>query len=189
MKPILVNFRDTRVLVIGFGPIGQHKASVLFHEGATICVVDPRISEALMADHPEYTFKLKPYDVSDLEGLDFVVVATSDKTLNQLIAGEAKAKHLLCSVVSSGEESGFTFMSVVKRGDLTIGISTQHLFPGLTKKVRRQLEDYFPEDYGDYIAYMAAERLKILGIDTEDKDQLMKELMSISYEAYKQGRD
>ena len=189
MKPVLVNFRDTRVLVIGFGPIGQHKASVLFCEGATICVVDPHISEALMADHPEYIFKLKPYDVSDLEGVDFVVIATSDKTLNQRIAGEAKANHLLCSVVSSGEESGFTFMSVIKRGDLTIGISTQHLFPGLTKKVRRQLEDYFPEDYGDYIAYMAAERLKILGIDTEDKDQLMKELMSISYEAYKQGRD
>lgn len=189
MKPILVNFKDTRVLVIGFGPIGQHKASVLFHEGATIVVVDPLTSEALMAEHSEYTFKLKSYDVSDLDGVDFVVIATNDKTLNQLIAREAKAKHLLCSVVSSGEESGFTFMSVIKRGDLTIGISTQHLFPGLTKKVRRQLEDYFPEDYGDYIAYMAAERLKILGIDTEDKDQLMKELMSISYEAYKQGRD
>lgn len=189
MKPVLVNFRDTRVLVIGFGPIGQHKASVLFREGAIIVVVDPHISEALMAEHPEYIFNIKPYDVRDLEGIDFVVIATSDKTLNQRIAGEAKANHLLCSVVSSGEESGFTFMSVIKRGDLTIGISTQHLFPGLTKKVRRQLEDYFPEDYGDYIAYMAAERLKILGIDTEDKDQLMKELMSISYEAYKQGRD
>ena len=189
MQPILVNFRDTRVLVIGFGPIGQHKASVLFREGATLCVVDPLISEALMAEHPEYIFKLKPYDVSDLEGVDFVVIATSDKTLNQRIAGEAKAKHLLCTVVSSGEESGFTFMSVVKRGDLTIGISTQHLFPGLTKKVRLLLDDYLPEDYGDYIAYMAVERQKILGIDTENKDQLMKELMSISYEAYKQGRD
>ena len=79
-------------------------------------------------------------------------------------------------------------MSVVKRGDLTIGISTQRLFPGLTKKVRRLLEDYFPEDYGDYIAYMAAERQKLLGLEVEDKNHLMKELMSISYEAYKQGR-
>lgn len=188
MKPILVNFRDTRVLVIGFGAIGQHKASVLFHEGATICVVDPHIREALMADHPEYTFKLKPYDVSDLENVDFVIVATSDKTLNQLIAGEAKARHLLCSVVSNGEESRFTFMSEVKRGDLTIGVSTQGLFPGLSKKVRLLLEDYFPEDYGDYIAYMAIERHKLLGLEAKQKDQLMKELMSISYEAYKQGR-
>lgn len=189
MKPILVNFRDTSVLVIGFGPVGQHKASVLFREGATICVVDPHISEALMADHPEYIFKIKTYDVRDLEGVDFVVIATSDKTQNQRIAGEAKAKHLLCSVVSSGEDSGFTFMSEVKRGDLTIGVSTQGLFPGLSKKVRLLLEDYFPEDYGDYIAYMATERHKLLGLDAEDKDQLMKELMSISYEAYKQGRD
>lgn len=189
MQPILVNFRDTRVLVIGFGPIGQHKASVLFREGATICVVDPNIGEALMAEHPEYAFKLKPYDDGDLEGVDFVVAATSDKIQNQLIAREAKSRHLLCSVASSGEESGFTFMSVVKRGDLTIGISTKHLFPGLTKKVRLLLDGYLPEDYGDYIAYMASERQKLLGLDTEDKDQLMKELMSISYEAYKQGRD
>jgi|GEM_PF-5685392 len=189
MQPILVNFRDTKVLVIGFGPVGQHKASVLFHEGATICVVDPCISEALMAEHPQYTFKLKPYDANDLEEVDFVVIATSDKTQNQRIAGEAKARHLLCSVVSSGDESRFTFMSVVKRGDLTLGISTKHLFPGLTKKVRVLLEDYFPEDYGDYIAYMATERQKLLGLEVENKDQLMKELMSISYEAYKQGRD
>ncbi|MRS05409.1 hypothetical protein EG832_19675 [bacterium] len=80
-------------------------------------------------------------------------------------------------------------MSEVKRGDLTIGVSTQGLFPGLSKKVRLLLEDYFPKDYGDYIAYMATERYKLLGLDAKQKDQLMKELMSISYEAYKQGRD
>ena len=188
MQPILVNFRDTRVLIIGFGPVGQHKASVLYHEGATICVVDPSIGEELMARYPEYLFHLKSYDTSDLEGVDFVIISTSDKDLNQSIAVEAKAKHLLCSVVSSGEESGFTFMSAVRRGDLTIGISTQHLFPGLTKKVRVQLEDYFSEDYGDYLAYMAAERQKILGEHADVKDSLIKTLLSTTYEAYKKGR-
>jgi len=189
VQPILVNFKDTRVLVIGFGPIGQHKASVLFNEGAKITVVDPNISDHLMANHAEYTFQLKKYETRDLEGTDFVIIATDDKGLNQDIAREAKIRHLLCSVASSGEDSGFSFMSVVKRGDLTIGISTQHRFPGLTKKVRIQLEEYLPVDYGDYIAYMATERQRLQEEDAKDKDQKMKALMLTTYEAYKQGRD
>lgn len=189
MQPILVNFKNTSVLVVGFGPIGQHKASVLHAEGARIRVVDPMIDKALRERHPEYAFWPRAYESCDLEGVDFVIVATSDKVLNLCIAQEAKARHLLCSVASSGEDSGFTFMSVVKRGDLTIGISTKHRFPGLSKKVRVMLEAHLPEDYGDYIDHMANERQKLLGEDAEDKDQGMKKLMGTTYEAYKQGRD
>lgn len=189
MHPILVNFTDMRVLIVGFGPIGQHKASVLFSEGAKISVIDPRIDEAQVATYPEYSIKPKVYDPNDLAGVDFVVIATGDKALNKSIAQDAKARHLLCSVVSSGEDSGFTFMSVVKRGDLTIGISTRHQFPGLSKQVRLMLEDYLPEDYGDYIDYMANARKKLLEEGADNKEQQMKALMCTTYEAYKQGRD
>lgn len=189
MLPVLVNFQDTTVLVIGFGPVGQHKARTLHQEGASIIVVDPNVNEEMIISNSNYIFKRRPYITCDLEGIDFIVICTQDKLLNNRIAEEAKSKHVLCTVASNGHSSRFTFMSVFNRGHLSIGISTQCLFPGLSKKVRHLLENSIPEDYGEYVEYMAAERKKLLLENPDEKAQLMNTLMMTTYDAYKRGRD
>lgn len=189
MIPVLVDFYQKRILVVGFGAIGQHKASVMAGDGAIVSVVDMKLSIDLIQRFPSYTFREGIYTSQDLDNMDFVIAATDDRTLNTQIARDAQSRHLLCSIADSGNTSDFTFMSVVKRGDLTIGISTKHKFPGLSKKVRILLEDYLPEDYGDYLAYMSKERQALLEEDADNKEEKIKALMCFTYEAFKQGRD
>lgn len=189
MIPVLVDFNQKHILVVGFGPIGQHKAAVLSEDGGVITVIDKYLPIDIIQRYPAYTFRKGAYTIKDLDTMDFVIAATDDRALNAQVAKDAGSRHLLCSVVDSGSTSDFTFMSVVKRGDLAIGISTKHRFPGLSKKVRLMLEEYLPEDYGDYIEYMANARQTLLVENAEDKDQRIKALMSTTYEAFRQERD
>lgn len=189
MIPVMIDFNHKRILVVGFGAVGQRKASVLAGEGALITVVARNLPELLRQRFPSYTFREGAYDVGDMDHMDFVVAATNQRLLNIEISREAKRRHLLCSIADDGSESDFTFMSVVNRGDLSIGISTKHRFPGLTKKVKDMLEAHFPEDYGDYVDYMAKARAYCLTLPEAEKKKGLSELLEITYDVYKQGRD
>ena len=68
--------------------------------------------------------ELRPYRSSDLEGVFLAVVATSSRTLNERIYGEAQARRVLCNVVDVPDLCDFFYPSVVRRGDLQIAVST-----------------------------------------------------------------
>lgn len=189
MQPILMNFKSLNACVIGFGAVGRHKARQLYHEGAVVHVVDPGISEEAIAAYGQYHFIKASYTPEHLEHMDLVIAATSDRDVNQRIAKDAKARHLLCSISDDGQSGSFTWMSVVRRGPLTIGISTGHQFPGLTKKIRVELENKFPEDYGDYVAFMGKERAMLKSLSAEEKEAALEALLEITYDLYKQGRE
>ncbi len=189
MQPILMDFKDLNVCIVGFGPVGRHKAAVLLEQGAVVTIVDPVLLEECMKDYPSCRFIQRAYTEAVLEHMDCVVASTSDRALNLQIALDAKTRHVMCSVSDNGDAGTFTFMSVVRRGKMSLGISTQHTFPGLAKKIRGILEDYFPEDYGDYIDYMAQQRAVIKTLSSAEKEAALKTLLKTSYDLYKQGRE
>lgn len=187
MIPVLFDLTDKAALVVGFGAVGQHKAAILAREGAVVTVVSDLLPTIDQSAYPHHHFINKAYEESDLNSMDIVVAATDDKVLNTAIAAAAKAQHILCSMPDDGANGDFTFMSQINRGDLTIGISTRHRFPGLTKKIRILLESYFPEDFGEYVAYMADKREKLRHLNEIEKKKGLQALLETTYESYKWG--
>jgi precorrin-2 dehydrogenase/sirohydrochlorin ferrochelatase len=151
-------------LVVGGGGVGTRKVMTLLKCGAKVTVVSPEISERLhnLAESATLTFKPRPYQTSDLEGMFLVIGATDDETLNRQISRDAERRHTLCNIADRPAICNFILPSIIQRDDLVITISTSGQSPALAKKLRKKLEGQFGEEYGDFLQLMGAIRKKLL---------------------------
>ncbi len=75
---------------------------------------------------------------------------------------------VLVNVEDQGALCDFHVPSVVRRGDLTITVSTGGRSPGLAARVRRFLEELFGPEWADHLEEVAARRAewRTRGADT-----------------------
>jgi len=169
-------------LVIGAGKVGEPKIEGLFETGARIRVVaieaTPQIREWARLGRIELI--LRPYAITDLEGVFLAVVATSSRSLNEWIYRDAQQRGVLCNVVDVPDLCDFFYPAVVRRGDLQIAVSTAGQSPSLAQKIRQQLEKQFGPGYTSWIAELGATRKLILAsdLDRERKLDLLHSLAS-----------
>lgn len=162
--PVFLNLDNQKCLVIGGGQVAERKVLSLLECGAKVKVVSPKITENLQelvkTGAIEYT--AREYCSSDLDGAFLVISATSSEDLNNKIAEECRMRNILINVVDDPDKCSFIVPSVVRRGDLTIAISTSGKSPALAKKIRQELEEHYGPEYGEFIEIMGEIRKKIL---------------------------
>ena len=90
-----------------------------------------------------------------------VIAATNDPKVNSTIAAKAKERGLLINAVDQPGDCNFIMPSIVKRGDLHIAISTAGKSPALAKKIRKQMELTFGQEYGAFLELMGIKRLLV----------------------------
>ncbi len=86
-------------------------------------------------------------NLRDLSRAFLVISATDDRKINTLISAYCRKKGILVNVVDAPEECNFILPSIVRRGDLSITISTNGVSPALAKKIRQELEQKFGVEY------------------------------------------
>ncbi|RMD46604.1 MAG: bifunctional precorrin-2 dehydrogenase/sirohydrochlorin ferrochelatase, partial [Aquificota bacterium] len=91
-------------------------------------------------------FEKKEFDFEDLKGIDIVVVAVDDISLQEKIYQYTRGKNILVNSVDSPDFCDFIFPAYVKKGDLVIGVSTSGKVPGLSGRIREKIEECLPED-------------------------------------------
>lgn len=83
-----------------------------------------------------------------------VIAATSNREENHHIAELCHACNTLINVADSEEESSFIFPSVVRKGDISIGINSGTGSPTVSKHIRKQIEKAVPDYYADIAVFM-----------------------------------
>ncbi|MBU0986624.1 MAG: bifunctional precorrin-2 dehydrogenase/sirohydrochlorin ferrochelatase, partial [Proteobacteria bacterium] len=111
--------------------------------------------------------KNRPFHAADLDGMFLVFGATDNETLNRQIHEEAERRGLLCNIADRPQVSNFILPSIVNRGDLVIAISTSGKSPAFAKKLRKDLEKTFGNEYARFLQLMGAIRKKLLKEDHE----------------------
>lgn len=147
--PLFENIDGRTFLIIGGGKVAAGKVRRLLQFTNRIVVV---------AEETEITgvkVLRKTYEPTDLERGDYVIVATSNRALNKEIAQECRAQRIPVNVVDDPELCTFLFPSVIKKGDLTIGISTGGTSPAYAQQLRREIEESLPEDIAPILERMA----------------------------------
>jgi precorrin-2 dehydrogenase / sirohydrochlorin ferrochelatase len=162
--PIQLDVRGRRCLVVGGGGVGTRKVGTLLSCGARVTVVSPEATDELRRLSAAGLIRLweRAYAASDLEGTFLVIGATDDEDLNRRISGDAAALNLLCNIADRPEKCNFILPAIVQRGDLVLTISTSGKSPALAKKLRRELEHQFGDEYAVLLRLMGAIRKRLL---------------------------
>ncbi|GGH61204.1 precorrin-2 oxidase [Paenibacillus silvae] len=161
--PIYVNTSGKPVLVIGGGRVAERKVKGLLQGEARITVVSPQLTPALEQLHQESRFEwiARSYRNGDLRGAFLVYAATDDSQVNTAVVEEAEAASILVNDAISSGNSSFITPSVVRRGRLSIAISTAGAGPAAAAEIRALLEQQFGDEYETYLDFLHQMRMEI----------------------------
>ena len=161
--PLFIDLNDKTVLVVGGGPVAARKARVLLDYGPRVLVCAPRFVPELEQLSGAELLR-QPFVPDLLEGVSLAIAATDDRVLNRTVAQLCRKRAIPVNVADSREESTFLFPAVVRRGRLSVGISTGGASPAAAAYVRRTLEEQLPESLEPILDWLEDQRKK--GKDT-----------------------
>ena len=162
--PINLDIQNRHCLVIGGGKVATRKVATLLKCGARVTVVSPEATDRLQFMEMSGSIRLinRPYRTSDLGGMFLVIGATDNKELNRQIYQDAENSGRLCNIADQPDLCNFILPSIVNRGDLILGISTSGKSPAFAKKLRKDLEKIYGDEYVLFLQLMGALREKLL---------------------------
>jgi precorrin-2 dehydrogenase / sirohydrochlorin ferrochelatase len=165
--PIYLDIKDRNCLVVGGGSVGTRKVETLLECGAKVTVVSIDAAETLkkFSDRSVIQLKERAFQSADLDNMFLVIGATDNEALNFEIYAVARRRGVLCNIADRPEACDFILPSIVNRGDLIIAISTSGKSPAFAKKLRKQLETQFGNEYAEFLDLMGAIRKKLLSKD------------------------
>ncbi|HET9742049.1 MAG TPA: bifunctional precorrin-2 dehydrogenase/sirohydrochlorin ferrochelatase [Terriglobales bacterium] len=179
--PIALKLNDRRCLVVGAGKVGTEKIFGLVDAGALVHVVDPAPSKAVreMAWAGQIELRHGEYRVCDLASVFLAVAATSNADLNRRIFEDALARGILVNVVDVPELCDFYYPATIRRGALTVAVSTEGESPILAQRLRDEISDLLPEEFEEAVARIGSERRRILATyePGEHRRQLLRDLV------------
>lgn len=166
--PIFLKMHEIRTLLVGAGPVGLEKLQALLKSSprARVEVVAQEADEetqAFIAQHDTVTLFRKAFEESDLNGKDLVILATNNAALNERIRTFAKERHILLNVADKPALCDFYLGSVVQKGNLKLGISTNGKSPTMAKRLKEFFNDILPEEIDETLQLMQEYRNQLKG--------------------------
>lgn len=151
LYPVFLKLEKLNVLIVGGGEVAAEKLRFMLKSSprAGITLVAETVNDEiakLAADKPTVNLRLKTFHPDDLAGINIVIIATDNSTLNSSIRDEAKQRNILVNVADTPELCDFYLSSIVTKGDLKIAISTNGKSPTFAKRFRELLEDALPDN-------------------------------------------
>ena len=155
--PIYLNRLDEKkTVLIGGDHEAERKAKELLECDANITLISSSITDELqsLADEKKLDWIPRTYKYGDLDGAFLVIVAQFHSDINEQVHSEANERGILINVMDDIPHCNFTFGSLVKRGRLTISVSTSGAAPTLAVRLRQKFEKEFGEEYEPFLDFM-----------------------------------
>lgn len=178
--PVFLKLERLRVLVVGGGPVAFEKISAMEKSsaGTLIKVVAPEFLPEVAAfatARPNVTLVRRKFRFWDLLRTDIVILATADRRVNIRIRRMAKWRGLLVNVADTPDLCDFYLGSIVTKGSLKIGVSTNGKSPTLAKRIRESLEEAIPDDTEQLLNNLSDIRSRLKG-DFAEKVKTLNEV-------------
>lgn len=148
MLPLHIDVQNRHVLVVGGGKIAYRRLLLFLEEGAKVTVVSPEIIKDIedLFHKNLLSWRQKKVDISDLQHASIIIAATNDPAINEWVAANANAFQLV-NVASNMTKGNFIVPKSVKKGRLSISVSTNGASPKRAKEICDQLSSQFDEEY------------------------------------------
>lgn len=140
--PIYIQLHEQPCIVIGGGKIAEGKVDGLLAAEAKVTIVSPDLTSHLhtLVEQNQITHIARVYQPGDLTGAFLVICATDQTEINHQVWQEASANRQLVNVVDDTPRCNFIAPAILRKGDLTIAISTGGKAPALAVRLKERLQ-------------------------------------------------
>lgn len=159
--PVYLDLNGRRCVVVGSGEIATEKAATLRAVGAHVV-------------HHERSF-----EPGDLHDAFLAIDASGDPAGQQAARHEATREHVLLNVVDVAPRCDWIAPAVIRRGPLSIAVSTSGESPFLAATLRARLEAAFGEEWEGFtrITGTVRRRLRRRGVDAQTQRAVYQRLL------------
>ncbi len=159
--PAFLDLRDQPCVVVGGGPVSERKVHGLLGAGAKVRLVSPEATQNLaqLGEAREVRWDRREYMTGDLQGAHLAIAASSNAAINKAVSEDARGLGILVNVADDPEHCTFIAPSIVTRGSLTVAVSTGGKSPAVARRVREELENWLPREYGSLLELAADVRV------------------------------
>ena len=178
--PVFLKLEELDVLLVGGGNVGLEKLSAMLNNSpdTKVTMVADMFREELLEyvkGYPNVTLIKRKFEFNDLNDRDLVILSTDNPELHASIKRVTSERHILCNVADTPNLCDFYLGSIVQKGDLKIGISTNGKSPTMAKRMREFLDDIIPENIQQLLENLREIRKSIKG-DFQEKIRIMNEV-------------
>lgn len=180
--PVFLKLESLETLIVGGGHVGLEKLNAILKNSPTarVTLVARTINDSIKSIAKEFeNVRLveRNFKLWDLWNKDLLILATDNRNLHETIRKFARSRRLLINVADTPDLCDFYLGSVVTKGNLKIGVSTNGKSPTISKRIREYLEDALPEETNDLLDNMSKIRDQIKG-DFNQKVKVLNEVTS-----------
>lgn len=148
--PFFVELDHQEGLIVGGSTVALRKIEKLLPYGPRLTVCAPDISPEIQAI-PGLRLLWQGFVPELVEDKAFVIAATDDRALNHRISELCRERRIPVNVVDDRDYCSFLFPALVKRGSLSVGISTGGASPTGAVYWKKQIDAMIPERFGEIL--------------------------------------
>ena len=186
--PILVNLERFPCLIIGGGKVAYRKVLSLQEFNAKITIISPRICKPLLelAEKNKIQIIKRSYSKEFIKNYKIIFSATDNPEVNRNVRNDCTKEGILLNVVDNPVMCDFILPANIKRGDLTISVSSQGRAPFYTKEMKKKIDEFIPPVYSDIIEMAGKFRKQLLksskAESTKTKAKMFRKFTSVNWE-------
>ena len=189
--PLFLKLAGRKVLVVGGGPVATAKVAALLEAGAEVAVIAPEVEPALveLAAARKIALAVRSFEAADLGGAWFVVAAATPD-VNRGVAAAAESQRLFVLAVDDPSAASAYGAGALRRGGVTIAVSTDGRAPALAGLLREGLEAVLPDDLEAWTATAEKQRAawRGAGVPMAERRPLLLRALNEIYEQKKNGK-
>jgi siroheme synthase-like protein len=190
LYPLFLKLAGRQVLVVGGGPVALGKVRALLEAGAVLTVVAPQIDPELEALEKKGNISIarRSFERSDVEGR-WLVVAAAPPAVNRSVAAAAESLRLFVLAVDDTSAASAYGAGTLRRGGVTVAVSTDGRAPALAGLVREGLEAVLPDDLEGWTAEAERQRAawRASGVPMAERRPLLLEALNRLYDERRAG--
>lgn len=175
--PVSLKVKGETCLVVGGGKVALRKTRDLLRAGALVRAVSPEFDPAFA--RLKAKLDRRRFSSRDVAGAFLVISATDDAAVNRAVFLACRKRRTPVNVVDKPELCTFIVPSVLRRGPVTLAISTGGASPALSKALRKQLQRIYPGSFAKAALKIGAARRKIMGAlpSSAKRTRILKKLV------------
>ncbi len=151
--PVTLDLEGRSCVLAGGGPLAEERLTGLLRSRADVVVVTPDPSPGLTAMCAAFDVALveRLLEPDDLDGATLAIVTREDDADVPTLYAAARERGVLFAALDDVAHCDFGAMSQIRRGSLTVTISSGGRAPALAKRLRKHLEQTLTHELAELV--------------------------------------